>query len=301
MKNPLRNGLLIAPFLTAIMAFSPYQTAQIPQNSAVDSPRNSGPIASLLKSSKDETCLPLENSTFQSGEELVYKIYYNLNFVWIPAGEVTFKITDEGAQYHLAATGRTYGSYEWFYKVRDNYDTYVEKTTMLPTLSIRDVSEGSYRLFDKVSYDQKNKKASYERGNDKNTIYKRGLINLNDCMHDVLSVVYYSRTLDYSSAAVGQEFPIKLMLDEEVVPLKYKFLGKEDKKIRDQGKWSTIKISPQVVSGHVFKEGTEMKIWASNDANKIPLMIESPVSVGSVKIVLKEWKGLKYDVTAKKD
>ena len=64
---------------------------------------------------------------------------------------------------------------------------------------------------------------------------------------------------------------------------------------------STIKISPQVVSGHVFKEGTEMKIWASNDANKIPLMIESPVSVGSVKIVLKQWKGLKYEVTAKKD
>lgn len=246
-------------------------------------------------------CLSIDNSTFQSGEELVYKIYYNLNFVWIPAGEVNFKITDEGAQYHLSATGRTYGSYEWFYKVRDYYSTYVDKTTMLPTVSIRDVSEGNYKLYDKVTYDQKSKKASYERGRDKNNIDKRGLLNLNDCIHDVLSIVYYSRTLNYDNAYKGQEFPVKVLLDEEVLPLKYKFLGKEEKKIRDQGKWSTIKLTPQVVSGHVFKEGTEMKIWASNDANKIPLMIESPVSVGSVKVVLKSWKGLKYDVTAKKE
>jgi Protein of unknown function (DUF3108) len=291
MKNLLKNGFIYIPLLTAIMAFSPNQSAQIPQNSTV----------TQETPSELAECRPVDNATFQSGEELVYKIYYNLNFVWIPAGEVNFKITDEGSQYHLAASGRTYGSYEWFYKVRDNYDTYVDKNTMLPTLSVRDVSEGNYRLYDKVSYDQKNKKATYERGRDKNTIDKRGLLNINDCIHDVLSIVYYSRTMNYDNAKAGQEFPVKVLLDEEVLPLNYKFLGKEDKKIRDQGKWSTIKLTPKVVSGHVFKEGTEMKIWASNDANKIPLMIESPVSVGSVKVVLKSWKGLKYPVTAKKD
>jgi hypothetical protein len=48
-------------------------------------------------------------------------------------------------------------------------------------------------------------------------------------------------------------------------------------------------------------EGASMKIWASADGNKVPLMIESPVSVGTVKVVLKSWKNLKYDTTAKKE
>ena len=288
MKNLLKKSFLFTPLLVVMMSFTGMN-----QQPTVATPQYETPSSSLG--------MPSDNSAFQSGEELVYKIYYNLNFIWVPAGEVTFKIDDTGGQYHLAATGRTYDSYEWFFKVRDNYDTYVDKATMLPSVSIREVNEGKYRLYDKVKYDQVGKKATFERGNNKYAIDKKGEVSLKESMHDVLSIVYYSRTLNYDNAQMGQEYPIKLMLDEEIYPLKYKFLGKENKKIRDQGTWSTIKFTPRVVSGNVFKEGTEMKIWASDDANKIPLMIESPVSVGSVKIVLKSWKGLKYDVTAKKD
>ncbi len=288
MKNLLKKSFLFTPVLVVMMSFTGKN-----QQPSVTTSQYETPSSSIS--------MPVDNSAFQSGEELVYKIYYNLNFIWVPAGEVTFKIDDTGGQYHLAATGRTYDSYEWFFKVRDSYDTYVDKATMLPSMSIREVNEGKYRLYDKVKYDQVGKKATFERGNNKYAIDKKGEVSLSESMHDVLSIVYYSRTLNYDNAQMGQEYPIKLMLDEEIYPLKYKFLGKENKKIRDQGTWSTIKFTPRVVSGNVFKEGTEMKIWASDDANKIPLMIESPVSVGSVKIVLKSWKGLKYDVTAKKD
>ncbi|MCY7326931.1 MAG: DUF3108 domain-containing protein, partial [Saprospiraceae bacterium] len=62
------------------------------------------------------------NSTFQHAEKLTYKIYYNWNFVWIAAGEVTFQVFDEGDQYHYQARGETYDSYEWFFTVKDEYD-----------------------------------------------------------------------------------------------------------------------------------------------------------------------------------
>ena len=283
MKNYLKSTIL-APIFLGLMAFMPQNPSVIP-----------APIVNMNTGAK------VENETFQSGEELVYKIYYNLNFVWIPAGEVTFSIKDEGAQYHLAATGRTYGSYDWFFKVRDSYDSYVDKNTMLPNYSVRDISEGKYRLYDKISFDQNAKKAYFERGNNKALIEAKGTIDLQECMHDVLSTVYYCRTLNYDNVQPGQEFPVKMMLDEEVHPLKYRFLGREDKKIKELGKWDAYRFSPQVVAGNVFKEGSQMKVWASADANKLPLMIESPVSVGSVKVVLKSYKGLKYDVTAKRD
>lgn len=286
MKKFLRNGLFFPFFIVVSMAFLPSQTIDTIKSDTL----------------KKEVLAPKPSINFQAGEELVYKIYYNLNFVWIAAGEVTFKVSeDKDTEYHISATGRTYSTYEWFYKVRDQYDSYIDKNTLLPNTTIRDVNEGKYRLFSKVSYDQNAKKAFFERGDSRNNIQAKGTLETKDLMHDVLSILYYCRTLDYDNASSGQEYPINILLDEEIYPLKYKFLGKEDKKIRDLGKWQTLKLSPRVISGNMFKEGTEMKVWASNDANKLPLMIESPVSVGSVKIVLKSWKGLKYPTTAKKD
>jgi hypothetical protein len=246
------------------------------------------------------TCSEAVNVPFQAGEELVYKVYYNLNFVWIPAGEATFKVQDEGTRYHFSATGVTYDSYEWFYKVRDYFDTYADKQTLLPQTSIRHIKENRYSIYDKVEFDQKNRKATYLRGQVQERATLNGTIQLTDCMHDILSIVYYCRSLDYSSVQNGQDFPAKIMLDEEIFPLRYRFMTREEKSIRGLGKFNTLRFSPQVVAGNVFKENAQMKIWASDDANKVPLMIESPVAVGSVKIVLKSYKGLRYDLSAQK-
>ena len=67
------------------------------------------------------------------------------------------------------------------------------------------------------------------------------------------------------------------------------------------GKYNTLKFQPQVIAGNVFDDDSKMSVWVSDDLNRIPLLIESPVSVGSVKVVLKEYKNLKYDFTAKVD
>jgi hypothetical protein len=50
-----------------------------------------------------------------------------------------------------------------------------------------------------------------------------------------------------------------------------------------------------MVVGNIFTEEEGMKVWVSNDKNRIPLLIESPISVGSVKCVMTEYHGLKYD------
>ena len=255
----------------------------------------------LHEAKRTEECVENLKIDFQPDEELVYKVYYNLDFVWIPAGEVVFKLSDEGNQYHLEAVGRTYDSYNWFYKARDDYNTYVDKNTLLPTFSTREIKENRYKLYDKTAYDQINKTAYYERGPAKDNIDKRGNLSFDACMYDVLSIVYYARTQSYENAPVGKEFPVKLTLDQEVYSLKYTLAAREEKNIKGLGKWSTLKLSPQLITGKVFTENAKMKIWASDDDNRIPLMIESPVAIGSVKVVLKSWKNLKYPTTAKKD
>ncbi|MEZ4993882.1 MAG: DUF3108 domain-containing protein [Saprospiraceae bacterium] len=239
-----------------------------------------------------------ENTTFQDGEEITYKLYYNWNFVWLSAGEVTFRVKDLGKQYHFSAIGRTYKSYEWFYKVRDYYDTYVDKETLLPSISIRNIQEGGYRLYDKVTFDRKRKVAVGLRGKTREEA-KVTEYDIDHCIHDMLSIVYYSRNIEFDELAPGSTFPIQIFLDKETYPLNVKYLGAEErKKVKGQGRFQTYVFSPQLIEGEVFKENDQMKVWVSADRNKIPLMIESPVSVGSVKAVLKSYKGLKYEFDA---
>ena len=108
------------------------------------------------------------------------------------------------------------------------------------------------------------------------------------------------RNLDVEGMAPGTEIPIKIFFDRESYPLNVKYMGQESNtKIKGMGRYKTHKVSPQLIAGEVFKEGDEMTIYVSDDENKIPLLIESPVSVGSVKVVLKSYKGLKHDFTAK--
>lgn len=240
-----------------------------------------------------------ENTAFQSGEEVTYQLYYNWNFVWMSAGEVTFHVSEEKNNYHVSVKGRTYPSYEWFYKVRDNYDTYIEKNTLLPTLSVRDINEGSYKLYDKVHFDQNNKLATSWRGDNAKETVKR-TFKLGDCMHDMVSMIYFARNIDYSEMKKGATFPVKVFLDKDIYAIDVKYKGKEsNKNIKESGKYNTILFSPNVMDGSVFKEGSAMNIWVSDDENKIPLLIESPLSVGSVKAVLKSYKGLKHPFKAK--
>lgn len=239
------------------------------------------------------------NTVFRAGEELTYKVFYNWNFVWLSAGEVTFRVREVNGEYHLSAHGSTYKSYDWFFKVRDKYDTYVDKKTLLPRVSIRDVSEGKYRLYDEVSFDRSNSKATSLRGKTKEVATTTDY-TVNPCIHDILSIIYYARNLDFKNMKAGQNFPINIFIDKEEWPLKVNYQGKEEnKKIKGMGRFNTVKFSPEVIEGYVFKKDARMTIWATDDENRMPLMIESPVSVGSVKIVLKNYKNLRYPMKAK--
>ncbi len=238
------------------------------------------------------------NSTFQGGEKLVYKLYYQLGFIWIPAGEVIFTVKDVGSAYEMRALGKTYSTYESIFKVNDYFYSKVDKETMLPRNFVRIVEEGKYRLYDSVSFDQKRNVAMTYHGKTKETA-KPQFHKLNNCMQDIVSNMYSVRNIQTSNLKKGDQIELDMFFDKAVFPLNIQFGGKETKDIKGLGGFKTIKMTPDLVGGNVFKDGDKMTLWVSDDLNKIPLLIESPVSVGSIKAVLKSYSGLKYDLSSK--
>lgn len=283
MQTPLKINALTLPVLLLVATLAPHRSEVTQAQDHVIGQSN---ICSV------------DNRAFKDGEQLTYKLYYNWNFVWLSAGEVTFNVRELEDQYHLSAVGTTYKSYEWFFKVRDYYESYVDKETLLPKVSVRDVEEGKYRLYDHVTFDQDNGKAFSLRGKSQETA-EMSNYNIDRCMHDVLSMVYFLRNVDISSYRKGDSLPLKVFMDKESWPLRMTYAGKEQGvKVKGMGRFNTLRVSPEVIEGDIFEEGTEMNIWVTDDKNRVPLLIESPLSVGSVKAVLKDYKNLRYDLSA---
>jgi len=236
---------------------------------------------------------------FTSGEKLVYKIYYNWNFVWLTAGEMILEIKDEGELYHIEVTGKTYASYEWFYKVRDKYHSYIDKKTGLPKLYIRDIQQGDYRHYEKIVFDYNKRKATSHTGRSMNEL-KTVELDLDKNYYDMISCLYFLRNMNVNEFKKSGSTRFNIILDNEKYSLNFKYREEENKfKIKNNGTYKTFRAVGDVVQGNVFKSGIEMNFWIGNDPNTLPVLMESPLVVGSIKGVLASYENLKYPFTAK--
>ena len=240
----------------------------------------------------------VSNTVFNEGEEIIYKIYYNWNFIWISAGEVRFQVKELEDQYHVKVLGRTYDSYDPFYRVRERYETYLDKETLLPDMFIRESEEGKYTRYNKFVFNQDKREVTGFQGDTKETS-EEIQVEFETCMHDILSILYTLRNLDVDNMKAGDRLPINVFLEKKY-PLNIRVIDKnQKKKIRGMGKLRTDVFTTELIAGEVFKEDDQMTAYVSTDGNRIPLMIESPLSVGKMKAVLIHHKGLKYPLQTK--
>jgi len=239
----------------------------------------------------------IDNQSFREGEYLLYKVYYNWGLLWIPAGTVHFSVREDSNFWYLTAIGKTYTSYEWFFKVYDEFNAVVDKRTLLPLRFERHVQEGDYRIDEIVVFD-------YQTNTAHNTVRKNGVENkgsypLTGCVSDVLSILYRLRNQDIATLRRKGVLPIKVFLEDGVYDVRVFYRGMEVKNSYYQGRFRTHKITPQLIAGNLFNEGDEMYVWVSDDANRIPIVIESPIKVGSVKAYLIDYKNLRHPLYSK--
>jgi hypothetical protein len=236
------------------------------------------------------------NTAFKSGEQFQYKIYYNWGAIWMAAGEASFgaalTTVNGRSVYHFVGLGATYPKYDWFYKVNDKYESYADTTTLKPIRFKREAREGgSYTFDDYVFNARKNKVFTVSQRNKKPTVVDS--ITINSCTNDVMTAIFYARCLDFSKYKPNDTIPITFVLDGEVFPSYIRYLGKEVITSDLLGKVRCIKFRPKLVEGTIFKGGEGMTVWVTDDENKMPVYVETPIVIGTIKVQLSDYKGLK--------
>lgn len=233
----------------------------------------------------------IQNNAFRADEKITYKIFYNVIGIYVNAGSATFTISSAKLYntnvYHAVGEGSTNPKYDWIFKVRDRYETYLNVLNLQPVKFVRNVNEGKYSKYEEVTFNQHTNTAFTNNG-----IYK---VPVN--VQDVVSTMYYTRNIDYSKYKAGDKIAFNMFLGDKVYNMYIQYTGKETIKTK-YGKFNTIKLKPLVLKEGIFHGGEKMTIWITDDQNHIPVRIESPVSVGSIKIDLMQYENLKYAVTA---
>ncbi len=234
----------------------------------------------------------IENAAFRRGERLIYRAAYNSRLTGnIYAGEASLEIRpgnhmENGRSImHVVGKANTTGLFNLFFKVENRYDSYIDEQSMAPLRFSRNIREGRYRREDDVIFDRH-----------ENLAYSsRDTVPTPPFVQDMISSIYFARTFSMESVEPGDAFYLDFHLSDSVYVSRIVFEGYEQIKT-SLGTFNTMKFQPQVMEGTWFDQPYPMTLWISDDDNKIPLLIESGLVVGSVRLELIQFGGLRNTI-----
>lgn len=242
---------------------------------------------------------------YHPGESLHYRVSYRAKL--FPNTEVaTVDVTtvdgsmDGRAAYKVVGYGRTLPAFRWFFSLEDTYTVWVDPATLRTMRFEGDLREGKYTFRNRYDYDWSAGEVHTWWQSRQNTPRTKTM-KISENGMDAVSLYFNLRSIDTDALRVGEKRSLEMVLEDTVRTLDFRFLGREQKKISKQGTFRTLKFSCQIGTsdGFSFTDGTEFTVWISDDRNKIPLYIESPIRVGSIQAYISSFSGLKYPLDSR--
>jgi len=228
-----------------------------------------------------------------TGENLEYSISYS----FLRAGKAIMSFNQDSlsSDYHIKAFSKTVGLADVLYRIRDIYECYMSPETGLPRIAIRNVREGNYRQYNEVQFDHNIRPDSSVV-----TSQLTGVHVVPKNIFDILSGFYYFRN-NYIPDQLNRTdtILIKTYFTDEIWDLKIKYDGKGTVKTK-VGKIKCLKFDPITEIGRAFKTEHDMSVWFSADSNRIPVKVRLNLVVGSVRVELVNYSGLKHELSSLK-
>ncbi|WP_019990781.1 DUF3108 domain-containing protein [Rudanella lutea] len=228
------------------------------------------------------------NNSFGPGEHIEYRVHYgfvNAAEAVVDVAPGLYKVNDR-ACYKVDVKGRTIGAFDLVTRVRDTWRSYIDTAAILPQRFYSNIQENRYRKEENVTFNHFSNTVKAEERTE------RDVFKVPDNVHDVVSSYYFLRTIDFNRMPVGQIVEVPAFYDETVYNFKVRYRGKETIKTKF-GKINVIRLNPVMPANGFFKDEESIKIWVSDDANKVPMKVEVELAIGSLDMDIKRFDGLK--------
>lgn len=227
---------------------------------------------------QDGSVLPAVPIPFKPGESLKFSVQYGFikaGYAWLQVESV--RKDDGHAVYELVARAESNGFFDHVYKVRNRIESDWDTTGRFSRRYAEDRHEGHYRAKSEIRFDYDQQEARYDDGQ---------TFPIPPGVQDALSSFYYTRT---QALPLGGSVYFDYHASHKSQPLEVKVLGRERVKV-PAGEFDCVAIEPILNAGGIFKNKGRLVIWITDDARRMPVLMRSKVTIGSVSVLLVEAK-----------
>lgn len=250
-------------------------------------------------------CIPVrsvseEQLAFRAGETLQFTMHYEWGIINSDVGKASVTLdtlTFDGQRaFKCTVLGSTTKLFDLFFKVREDFRSWFTADGLKPLKFTRDTHEGRYVATNEYNYVRDGAAVPYIAAD----IYtsSRGQryveLPLDECTYDLPSLFFLARNMDFGKVVPEVKYPMTFAIDDDVYNVYFILHGREQKKIKGLGTVNTIRFSAKLLAGNVFTGEEDLTIWISDDENRIPVMFEAPILVGTASGRLDGWSGLKH-------
>ncbi len=214
--------------------------------------------------------LALLGIAFDVGEDLEYEAKYG----FLSVGRMRLAVVAEtvvkgDSVYRFVSDVSSNPKYRVFFWLKDRLESYSRKNDLLPLIFTKDIHEKNYEKKVTIEYDHENLAAKYSDGTQ---------CAILPASYDLLGFYYRIREM---KLALGDTAVINNHTDKKNYAVKVTALRRE--KVKTQfGEWDCILYEPQTKEKGVFGRDGKLLIWVSDDETRMPVMIKSRMSIGSL-------------------
>ncbi len=252
-------------------------------------------LFSCGKNSSKETFIPslplnfVDTLRYKKGEKLLYTAHLGM----LKAAQIELNV-DTGLHlvnqkpcFKIKLTGELDGSVDVFSNLNDEFESFVDTSTLKPVLFIRNLKENKYKLLEYNHFDFAKMQVKLVQ---KNTSRQDSIryYPITSNINDLLSVFFQLRKIDFNSYKSSDTLSLDVFIEEQSFNLKFNIVKKESIKTRI-GKKNAFVIVPIVPENQLFRGENPVTIWISDDELRVPLLIKTKSWVGNVQVELKEY------------
>jgi len=240
-------------------------------------------ILAISKGQSEEEIVKGKNNSFQVGEKLTFSIGYE----FIPAGKSILSVEsimeiNGRSVYQITSRTSSYRFFDPFFKVRDEITTYLDTNTLQSIKFRKKLREGSYSYDYSIDFNPDSMSAVSQSPNGTR------LVKIPEFTLDVLSAMYYMRTLDLK---IGRTVTVTVLDNDKLYPLDIKTVRRE-RISTSAGTFDCLVIIPELKSGGLFKNEGRITAWVTDDHRKIPVLMKSKALIGDIIVELQKAEGL---------
>lgn len=238
------------------------------------------------------------NSAFLSGEEIQYDLYFNYGILNARAGKGSLSVAEANYRgqntYKTVMVLNTSGIAGNLYAVNDTLTSYVDMD-LRPLLFTKEALEGKDYSVERQAYTYRENEISIRAIRHRNGKERFDeVVKTNQCTYDYLSVLSYVRNIDYTGMKAGDRKFIQFISGRRPVQMYVNYLGTSSMKANNGKSYQVINIS-MTIHDKAFPDPKEaLKASLTNDENRIPVVIDTHLKIGSIRAVMRKVTGVRH-------